>query len=356
LIWLARTGAEHDPGHADVENRQRRLHHRLGAFNEGANQGRRQQGRHADAEEDLVAAVEFRMADRRQDHRAQRAHGARLGRRGHAQHHGAQHHEDQHGGRHDALQALLPQFPAARAELILRRGRQPVRLQARQDEGVQREQADLHQRRAPGAQVHAADVGGGGLGLELIGQHHQHQGRRHQLGDGAGSRQHAGGIAHVVAIAHHDRQRNHGHGDHLRRHGAGDGAEDEADDDHRVAQAPAHAAEQASHGVQHVLGQPAFLQHRAHEGEEGDRQQQVVGQHAAEDPLRHRLQEGHAEEAFPDRDETEEQPDRQQRERHREADQHEHNQAAEHQRRHHFQWDHCTGLSYLLSRLARPAR
>ena len=41
--------------------------------------------------------------------------------------------------------------------------------------------------------------------------------------------------------------------------------------------------------------------------------------------------------------------ERGERERHREADQHGQNQAAEHQRRHHLQRDHCVGLSYFAS-------
>ena len=44
------------------------------------------------------------------------------------------------------------------------------------------------------------------------------------------------------------------------------------------------------------------------------------------------------------------------RERDRKADQHEHNQAAEHQRRHIFQWNHCTGLSYFDSMRTSPLR
>ena len=42
-------------------------------------------------------------------------------------------------------------------------------------------------------------------------------------------------------------------------------------------------------------------------------------------------------------------PERGQREGDGEADQHAYNKAAEHQRRHHVQRDHCTGLSYLAS-------
>jgi hypothetical protein len=100
---------------------------------------------------------------------------------------------------------------------------------------------------------------------ELVGQNDQHQRRRHQLRDRARGRQHAGGIAHVVAVAHHHRQRDHRHRDHLPATVPGDRAEDEADDDHRIAEAAAHRAEQLAHRVEHVLGQAALLQDGAHQ-------------------------------------------------------------------------------------------
>src|SRR6202041_612182 len=53
-----------------------------------------------------------------------------------------------------------------------------------------------------------------------------------------------------------------------------------------------------------------------------------------------------------------EKPERQsdggERKRHRKADQHRQNQAAEHHRRHHFQRDHCVGLSYFASIVTWP--
>ena len=81
----------------------------------------------------------------------------------------------------------------------------------------------------------------------------------------------------------------------------------------------------------------------------GNRQQQFVGQHAAEHAARDRLQEVEVEEAEMDREEAEGQSDRGQRERHREADQHGDDQAAEHHRRHRLKRNHCVGLSYFAS-------
>src|SRR5580704_7217863 len=208
-------------------------------------------------------------------------------------------------------------------------------------EGVGGEQGDLQQRGAPGAEIHVAD-----RAAELVGQHDQHQRRRHQLGDGAGGRQHAGGVAHVVLVAQHHGQGDHGHGDDLRRHSAGDGAQDEADDDGRVAETAPDGAEQLAHRFQHVLGQPAFLQDRTHEGEERDGEQQLVRQDVAEHAARDGLHEGHREVAHLDRHEAEEEADGSQRKGDRVADDHEDDEAAEHQRRHPLERDHdCCGLS-----------
>jgi hypothetical protein len=90
---------------------------------------------------------------------------------------------------------------------------------------------------------------------------------------------------------------------------------------------------------------PAFLEDGAHEGEERDGEQELVGQDAAEHAARDGLHEGHREVAHLDRQEAEEEADRRQRERDRVADDHEDHQPREHQRRHPIQGDHCVGLS-----------
>ena len=299
-----------------------------------------------DADDQNLAAgrAEVLVMDRRQHDGADRAHRAGFGRRRKAHHHGAEHDEDQHRRGDDAKQAFPPQRPAGQRTRFLRHRRHMLGLDHAEHEGIAGEQHDLEHRGAPGAEIHVAD-----RLAELVGQHDQHQRRRHQLRDGAGGREHAGDVADVVAVAHHHRHRDHRHRDDLRRHRAGDRAEDEADDDDGIAEAAADRAEQLAHRIQHVFGKTASLEDRAHEGEERDREQQFVGQHAAEDAARNRLQEIQIEKAEMDREEAERQPDRGQRERHRKADQHGQNQAAEHQRRHHFQRDHWVGLSYLAS-------
>src|SRR5581483_7025985 len=141
----------------------------------------------------------------------------------------------------------------------------------------------------------------------------------------------------------------------LRRHRAGDGAEDEADEDDGVAEAAADRAEQLAHGIEHVLGQPAAFEDRSHEGEERDRQQQFVRQHVAEDAAGNGLQEAELEEALVDGDSAEAEAERRQREGDRITDQHQDHETAKHQRRHPLQRDHCCGLSYFASMRVRPS-
>ena len=150
-----------------------------------------------------------------------------------------------------------------------------VRLDHSERKSVEGKDQNLQQRWAPGTLVHVTD-----RAAQLVCQDHQHQRGRDQLHDGARGRQHPGGIAHVVAIANHDRQGDHGHRNHLASHSAGDGPQNEADDDDGVTQTAAHRAKQLTHGIKHVLRQTAFFKNGAHEGEKGNGQQQVIAQNA----------------------------------------------------------------------------
>ena len=105
---------------------------------------------------------------------------------------------------------------------------------------------------------------------------------------------------------------------------------------------------------EHVFGEPASLQDRTHEGEEGNGEQQFVGENAAEHAARNCLQEVQVEKAEMNGEKAERKPDGGQRERDRESDQHGDYQAAEHQRRHHLQRNHCVGLSYFASIVTSP--
>ena len=108
-------------------------------------------------------------------------------------------------------------------------------------------------------------------------------------------------------------------------------------------------AEQLAHRIQHVFGESAALKDGAHEGEEGNREQQLVRQHAAEHTARNRLQEVQVEKTEMDGEESERQSDRGEGEGYGKTDQHREHEAAEHHRRHHLQRNHCVGLSYFAS-------
>ncbi len=203
---------------------------------------------------------------------------------------------------------------------------------------VKAEQQNLHDARADGARIHVAD-----RAAELVSEHHQHERRRYQLRDGAGGGNHAGRQAHVVAITHHDGQGDHPHRDDRRGDGAGNRPENRADDNYRVGETAAHRAEQLAHAVEHVLGEPAAFEDRAHEGEERDGEQQIV-RNDAEYALGQRLQQLDMEKAEFDPPEAEKEADGGQRECDRVTDQHEYDEAPEHQRRHQFT-GHCNGLS-----------
>ena len=97
--------------------------------------------------------------------------------------------------------------------------------------------------------------------------------------------------------------------------------------------------------IEQILGEAAALEDRAHEGEERDRQQQVVREDA-EELVGEVAEKVRRDQPELDADEAEEQAGRRQREGRRIADQHEHDHAAEHQRRHVVADEaHCSGFS-----------
>ncbi len=72
----------------------------------------------------------------------------------------------------------------------------------------------------------------------------------------AGRGDDAGRQPHVVAVADHDRQRDHAHGDDGRRHRAGDGTEDRADDDDGVGEAAGDFSEQLAGAFEQIFSEP----------------------------------------------------------------------------------------------------
>ena len=129
-------------------------------------------------------------------------------------------------------------------------------------------------------------------------------------------------MAGRIAVAHHRRHRDDAHGDDRGRDRAGDRAQNGADEDHRIGEPAAHRAEQLSDRIEQVLGQAAALEDGAHEGEERNREQQLVGDDSVE-LVGEVAEKVGTDEAELDADEAEEQADGGERERRRIADQHE---------------------------------
>jgi hypothetical protein len=158
-------------------------------------------------------------------------------------------------------------------------------------------------------------------------------------------RDHAHGVADRVAVFDHRLHRDHAHGNDRGGDGTGDGAQDGAHENHRVGQAAADRPKQLSDGVEQVLGKPAALQDRTHEGEEWDRQQEIVGDNP-EQLIGEVAEKAWIDEPKFDPDEAEEQAGGGEREGRRIADQHEQHHAPEHQGRHVVAHKiHCSGFS-----------
>ena len=125
---------------------------------------------------------------------------------------------------------------------------------------------------------------------ELVAEQHQHRRRREDLRQRRGRRDRAGGKRLVVAVPQHGRQHDQAHRHRRSADDAFGGGEQHADEDHRNAKAARQRAEQPAHGFQQILGDARALQHHAHEDEERDGEQHVVG-HDAENALRQRAKE-----------------------------------------------------------------
>jgi hypothetical protein len=167
----------------------------------------------------------------------------------------------------------------------------------------------------------------------LVGHDNQDQRRRNDLRQRAGRCDHAGGDAAVIAVAQHDRQGDQPHGNHGCRDYAGRCSKQRADEDHRIGDAAAHAAEQLPDRLQQILGHARSFEYQAHEGEERNGQQRVVVHHAI-DSLRQGLQKVRPEQPKLDANEREQQTVCSQRKGYRIAQQQQHNERGKHQRRH----------------------
>jgi hypothetical protein len=206
--------------------------------------------------------------------------------------------------------------------------RAAARLDHRHQHDVTDVQTGEHQTRHEGAGVHGAD-----RAAELVGHDDQHQRGRNDLRQGARGGNNAGGEPAVVAVAQHDRQRDQAHRDHRGSDDAGGRGQQRADEDHRVGQAAANRPEQLANRVEQVFGHARTFEDEAHEGEERDRQQGVVG-HDAKDAVRQGLQEARLEQAHADADDREHEAVCGQGKRDRVTGKQEDHQGAEHDRGH----------------------
>src|SRR5439155_18296611 len=104
------------------------------------------------------------------------------------------------------------------------------------------------------------------------------------------------------------------------------------DENHGVGQTAADRPEQLPDRVEQILGHAAALEDQAHEGEERNAEQRVVG-HDAPQPLRQSLDELWPQEPELDAQQREADADRGERKGHRVAEQQDDDQRDEHQRR-----------------------
>ena len=173
----------------------------------------------------------------------------------------------------------------ARPPKIRRHGRGGPRPHDRDREDVERVEGGEHERRPQGRGEDVDD-----RDVELIGKHDEHDARRDHLREGARCRDHAGGERPIIAVAHHDRERDQPHRDHRGGDHSRHRREQGADHDDRIAEAAAHRAEELAHGLEEVLGEPRAFEDHAHEDEEGNGEQNFRA-HDAEHALRQRVQE-----------------------------------------------------------------
>ncbi len=228
--------------------------------------------------------------DRGQHQRADGAHGAAFRRRRQADEDGAEHQEDEHQRRDQGDDDAHGKLDAVDGAEFLGQRRGRVGEDRGHADDVGEVEAGKHETRNHGAGIHVAD-----RAAELIGHDDEHQARRDDLRQRAGSGDGAGGQTPVVAVAQHDGQRDQPHGDDRGGDHAGGGGEQGADDHHRQGKSAAHRPEELADGVEQVLRHARSFQHQPHEGEERHGEQRLVAHHG-EEAIGQRLEERRREE------------------------------------------------------------
>ncbi len=235
----------------------------------------------------------------------------------------------------------LGQRPAPQRARFGRKGRNILRAQIGQKQHPGHEQQHLHHAGAHRAPVHVTH-----RLAELVGKDDEHEGWRNELRDGARCGDNARGMAHVVAISQHDRQRDKPHGNDRGGNRAGNGAQYRAHQNDRIGKPAAHPAKELAKAFEQVLRQAAALKDGAHQREKRNGQQQVIAHHRFE--LEYDIAEKiRLDKAEFNPDETKEQADRRQGKGGGIAVEHEKNEPREHQGRHVVgdKLNHCTGFS-----------
>ncbi len=128
----------------------------------------------------------------------------------------------------------------------------------------------------------------------LIPEHDQHDAGRDDLPQRAGGGNDPDREFVLVAVPHHDRERDQPHRGHGRTDHAGRRGHQRSHADHADSQPTPEAAEQNTDRLQKVLGQVGLLQNRAHEDEKGDGQERLV-RHDSKRAVRKRSQENEIE-------------------------------------------------------------
>ena len=272
---LAAQDAEDDG--KDRSTQQQGEHH-------GGDGGRGQAGllQHAQAE----AALD---GDEQQG--AHRTHGGGLGGGGNAAQDGAQDGQDQRQGRQQCRDDLAAQTVAAFFALE-GRGRAGLGIEDGLAGHVEHVQPHQHGTGQDGAdeQVAHRDRGGSEVALghlhlgvdarEHVAHEDEDGGRRDDLAQRAGGRNHACPQLGVIAGTQHGGQADEAHGDDGGAHHAGGGGQQRAHDDDREAQTSPDVAEEPPHGGEQGLGDARSFEQHAHEDEERHGHQHLAGHEA----------------------------------------------------------------------------
>ena len=170
------------------------------------------------------------------------------------------------------------------ARLLFRQARGDLRIDHRPADDVdeikkRQEEAGEHRRR-----VELDDRLAGDRGVDD--DHHR---GRDQDPERAAGRDHAGSELHVIARAQHRVERDDAHQHHDRAHEAAGNAPERAYDQRGNGQRRGHAPERELDAVEHLVHQRAALHHVAHEHEQRDGDQDVVG-HRAVSALDHQIE------------------------------------------------------------------